>query len=398
MGMQENLPQWLAPRQVIKLVEEHGSPLYVYSKSTLEKQAEEALKIRMPYGLTIRFVMKANPHAEILKLFKEQGLQIDASSGYEAERAIDAGFEPSDILITAQQLPENLKDLLESGVQFTATSLHQLKTFCHLFPGKDVSVRVNPAMGDGINNRLTTGEVNASFGIWHEYLDEVKRIASESSCKITRLHTHIGTGTDPEKWAKAAEVSLQLVEHLPDVTNLDLGGGFKVAYMRGENSADMGEIGNKLADSLNDFAAKTGRKLHLEIEPGRFLVASAGVLISKVIDKTDTGKQGHTFLRIDTGMNDLLRPGMYGAQHPIVTIKQTGEIPAGSEAVVVAGHNCESTDVLTPYPNDPERLKPRLMGKADIGDYLVIGMAGAYSASMAAHGYNSYPSAKEILL
>src|SRR5690606_35532168 len=100
-----------------------------------------------------------------------------------------------------------------------------------------------------------------------------------------------------------------------------------------------------------------------------------------VIDISDTGADGHTFLRTNTGMNDLLRPGMYGAQHPLITVKKSGILPTEAHPVVVVGHNCESTDVLTPYPNDPEGLAPRTIGTADIGDFIVIGMAGAYGAS-----------------
>ncbi len=394
----EKLPLWLSPEQVIDLTEKHGSPLYLYSKTALQVQAKQALSLPAPFGLTVRFAMKANPNREVLETFKQAGLHIDASSGYEAEKALQVGFEPSDILITAQQLPKNLKDLVEKGVQFNATSLHQLQVYCDLFPSKDVSVRINPAIGDGMNNRLTTGGVNSSFGIWHEHIDEVKRIATNAGSKITRLHTHIGSGTNPEKWAEAEKVSLKLLEQFDDASILNLGGGFKVARMQDEPSADMTEIGGRLKSGLEQFADKTGRKIHLEIEPGTFMVANAGVLIAEIIDKTDTGTNGHVFLRTNTGMNDLLRPGMYGAQHPLVTVKKNGILSSETEEVVVVGHNCESSDMLTPYPGDPEGLQPRIIGRAEIGDLIVVGGAGAYAYAMSAKGYNSYPSAEEILI
>lgn len=394
----EKLPSWITPKQVHALAEEHGSPLYVYSRAALQEQAEKALSLPAPFGLTVRFAMKANPHPEILQIFKDSGLCIDASSGFEAEKALEAGFKPSQILITAQQLPANLKELVEQGVQFNATSIHQLKTYCDLFPGKDVSVRINPAIGDGMNNRLTTGGLNSSFGIWHEYINDVKQIVKKSGSKITRLHTHIGSGTNPEKWAEAEKISLKLLEQFEDVTILNLGGGFKVARMKDEPSADMNEIGERLKTGLEEFAKKTGRKIRLEIEPGTFMVANAGVLIAEVIDRTDTGSDGHVFLRTNTGMNDLLRPGMYGAQHPIIAIKKDGTLPSETETVVVVGHNCESSDILTPYPGDPEALQPRLIGRAEIGDIVLIGGAGAYAYAMSAKGYNSYPSAKQVLI
>ena len=394
----EKLPSWLTSSRVQTLAEKHGLPLYVYSKSTLQEQAKKALSLPAPFGLTVRFAMKANPHPKILQIFKDEGLHIDASSGFEAEKALDVGFEPSQILITAQQLPTNLKDLVVQGVQFNATSIHQLKTYCGLFPGKDISVRINPAIGDGMNNRLTTGGLNSSFGIWHEYIGDVKQIAKQSGARITRLHTHIGSGTNPEKWAEAEKISLKLLEQFGDATILNLGGGFKVARMQNEPSADMGEIGERLKSGLERFASRTGRKIKLEIEPGTFMVANAGVLIAEVIDKTDTGSDGHVFIRTNTGMNDLLRPGMYGAQHPLIAVRKDGSLPSETEPVVVVGHNCESSDILTPYPGDPEALQPRLIGKAEIGDLIVIGGAGAYAYAMSAKGYNSYPSAKQFFI
>lgn len=396
--MIEKLPDWLSPEQVVELAKKHGSPLYVYSREALKKQTKEVLGMKMPYGFTVRYAMKANPHPEILKLFKEEGLHIDASSGYEAEKALEAGFEPSHVLITAQQLPRNLEELVSKGVLFNATSLHQLETYCRLFPGGNVSVRINPGIGDGGTKKTNTGGPNSSFGIWHEYIPQAQQIAEAAGVTIDRVHTHIGSGTNPQKWQGAAETSLEIVERFPTATTLDLGGGFKVGRMQGEDSADMTAIGVRLEHLLKQFASRTGRELHLEIEPGTFLVANAGALIAQVIDLKDTGSLGNKFAVLDTGMNDLMRPSLYAAQHPLASIKSDGTLPSAQSELVVVGHNCESGDLFTPDDDDAETLMPRLIGDVAIGDYMVVGGAGAYGAAMAAHGYNSYPSAEEILI
>jgi diaminopimelate decarboxylase len=385
---------FLAVGEAERLVSRHGTPLYVYSQDTIETQAQTMLSVPAPYGLTVRYAMKANPHPEVLKALREQGIKIDASSGFEAAFAVSQGFAPSDVLLTSQQLARNLDDLIERGVLFNATSLRQLEEYGKLFPGTEVGVRLNPGIGSGHSARTNVGGVSSSFGIWHEYLPRVSSLAANHRLTISRLHTHIGSGTDPKTWREATELSLGLAQLLPDVRTLNLGGGFKVGRMDDETSADMKVVGKAIASQLKAFARKTGRELHLELEPGTFLVANAGMLIASIEDITDTGSEGYTFLKVDTGMNDIMRPTLYGAQHPMDIVPSNDD----TQEYIVVGHNCESGDLLTPAPVDPEALAPRRLPKAEVGDLLLIGGAGAYCASMSAHGYNGFPSAKEILL
>ncbi|MDQ3093786.1 MAG: diaminopimelate decarboxylase [bacterium] len=337
--------------------------------------------------------MKANSNSEILNVFKHSGIKIDASSGYEAEAAIKAGYSGSEILLTSQELPKNLKELVSSGVQFNATSLHQLRTYSEAFPGTDISVRINPGIGSGHSNRTNVGGTTSSFGIWHEYIPEVLSICEQAGLAVKRVHTHIGSGSDPEVWQEAIKISLELTKIFEQATVLNLGGGFKVARMPEEKGADMAIIGDVLKRHLQDFYEQSGRKLHLELEPGTFLVANAGTLLARVEDIVDTGTKGYNFIKINSGMNDILRPSLYGAQHPIEVLNDFSE----KIEYVVVGHNCESGDLLTPSPGDPESLLPRLLNKAEIGDIVAIGGTGAYCASMSAHGYNSFPSAKEVM-
>lgn len=385
---------FLKPEDIKYINKTWGTPVFVYSEKILKEQAAEALNFTAPYGLTVRYAMKANPNRAIVRVFTDMGIKIDASSGFEAERAIIAGVNPADISITAQEVPKNLANLVKKGVWFNACSLHQLETFGKLFAGQEVGVRINPGLGSGHSNRTNVGGPASSFGIWHEQVDQIKDIASKYNLKISRIHTHIGSGSDPDVWLRVAEMSIAQTEHFPDVHTLDLGGGFKVARMWDEKSTDLSAISRVVSQELLEFYKKTGRKLHLEIEPGTFLVANAGSLITSVIDIVSTGEAGYEFIKIDSGMTEIMRPGLYGAQHPLIVVNDNLK----AKQYVVVGHCCESGDLLTPYPDDPEAISSRLLNIPAIGDPLVIEGAGAYCAYMSAQNYNSFPLRPEVML
>lgn len=392
-----DLPVFLTPEMVFELRKRFGTPLFVYDRGTLEQSARDALAFPNAHGLTVRYAMKALPTAAVLRVFDAAGLHLDASSGYEAERAMRAGIAPNKIQITSQELPPNLKELTGRGCLFNACSLHQLATYGRLFPGAPVSVRINPGLGSGHSNRTNVGGPSSSFGIWHEHLDRVLETAAACCLALVGMHTHIGSGTDPEVWVHCAGLALDIAARLPAVTRLSLGGGFKPARMPYEQTASLQDIGARLLPAFAAFAQRHGRALHLEIEPGAWLTANAGALIASVIDVADTGPQGHRFIKTDTGMTEILRPSMYGAQHPIAVVPAS---PRGEEACdcLVAGHCCESGDLLSPEPGNPEGLGPRALTCPQIGDAVVIGGAGAYCASMASKNYNSFPECPEVLL
>ncbi|MGC4121553.1 MAG: hypothetical protein QM765_44650 [Myxococcales bacterium] len=256
---------------------------------------------------------------------------------------------------------------------------------------------MNPGLGSGHSNRTNVGGPGASFGIWHEHLDEALAAGRQYNLTFSRLHTHIGSGSDPEVWQRVALMSLDTCSRLPDVKVLSLGGGYKIARVEGEQTADLQKIGQPIADAFRAFSAKYGRKLHLEVEPGTYLAANVCALLTAAIDVVDTGRDGYRFIKVDAGMTEILRPSLYGAQHPIEVAPATPEPRAKVEYVVV-GHCCESGDILTPAPGNPEVLQTRLLPETRIGDLVVIGGAGAYCSSMAAKNYNSFPEAAEVMI
>jgi diaminopimelate decarboxylase len=362
---------FLSDAQIESIRERFGTPVYVYDQRRLEEAADCVLGFPVLGGpdapaagrLVARFAMKALPTAAVLRIFDARGLHIDASSGFEAERALRAGIAPERIQITAQELPKDLKGLVQRGVLFNACSLHQLRRFGELFP-----------------------------------VDEALALARDFDLRLTGMHTHIGSGGDPEVWKHCAALTLKIAARLPDLQRLSLGGGFKVARMPGETSADLQEIGEALRPALSAFAAERGPDFQLEVEPGTFLVANAGLILAEIIDVVDTGADGYRFLKVDSGMTELLRPALYGAQHPLEVVAHGRVATEETDDYVVAGHCCESGDILTPAPGDPEGLAPRRLMRAQIGDTLVVGGAGAYASGLAGKNYNSFPEAAEVLI
>ena len=390
--------KFLTPTKVRTIAEEFGTPVYVYDENMLKTSAELAMNFPNAYGLNVRYAMKANSTAAIIKLFDAKGIHFDASSSYEVQRLLMIGIEPSKIQLTAQELAPNLKELVEKGVMFNACSLRQLKAYGELFPGQRLCVRINPGIGSGHANKVNVGGPASSFGIWHEYFDDIKTLANTYDLTIDTLHTHIGSGSDPAVWEKVTKMNLDAVKAFPNVTTLNMGGGFKIGRLPEEKTTDLIQIGEKVKTYFEDFYKETGRQIKLEIEPGTYLVAANGALISEIDDKIDTGKEGYTFLKTNTGMSDILRPTLYGVQHVMNLVSKTSDIPKDIEDVVVVGHACESGDILTPTIGDAEGIDTIPLPHAKIGDYLVIEDAGAYCSSMSAINYNSFPRVPEVMI
>jgi diaminopimelate decarboxylase len=293
------------------------------------------------------------------------------------------------------------------------SSISQLERFGKAFEGtgQKVGIRVNPGTGSGGFSKSTTsfsktnvGGPSSSFGIWFEFLDDgtVPAIVEKYGLTVERIHTHIGSGSDPTIWQQVASKSLSFCKIWDTVTALNLGGGYKVGRNPGEPTTDLQEIGKPVTEAFKQFAKETGRELQLEIEPGTYLVAMAGALVATVQDKVvTTGESSHTFLKMDAGMTDVLRPSLYGAIHPITLLPGSGkasDVGSEEEAVVVVGHCCESGDLMTPKPGEPEDLEARKLRKAEIGDIIIMDGSGAYCAGMSTKNYNSFPEAPEVMV
>lgn len=389
--------RFLSAETASAIANRYGTPVYVYHQPSLEAAARRALAFPNAFGLTVRFAMKACPNAAVLKCFHGLGLHIDASSGFEVERALRAGLPADHISLSTQELPHDFAGLIKQGVRFNACSLDQLRRFGEAFPEHSLGLRFNPGLGSGGTGKTNVGGPASSFGIWHEQVDEVEMLLEAHRLTAVRIHTHIGSGSDPAVWQKVAHLSLALVRRFPSVTTLNLGGGYKVARMSDEKGTDLAVVGAPVMKAFEALADETGRRLHLEIEPGTYLVANAGALLCRVQDNVSTGEGGYAFLKLDAGMTDILRPSLYGARHPLIILSSTANQVAPQPYVIV-GHCCESGDLLTTAAGEPETLAPRLLAPASIGDLCVIEGAGAYCAAMSTKNYNSFPEAPEVML
>ena len=404
------------------IAKQFETPCFVYDATTFKKAAQQMLSFPNPFGLTVRFAMKASPTKAILKLLHKEGLHFDASSAYEAERAIAAGIPASFVSLSSQQLPRSTK-IINDGVSFNACSNRQLKWFSIFIPnlsklninfnysskskknnfrfgenfhGGSVGLRLNPGKGTGETVKTIVAGKDSAFGIWHEDLDEVKEMIAKYELKVVRIHTHIGSGTDTETWGKVAKLSLGLVEQFPDVTILNLGGGFKVNRMSW-SWTDIQSIGTSVSHEIQQFYERTNRKLHLEIEPGTFISAFSGYILSSIEDLLTTGRDGHNFIKLDAGMTEILRPSLYDAQHPLFIVPTSTRPSQDKILFSVVGHCCESGDLIT-LRNEKDELIPVELDHCEIGDLFVIGAAGAYCAAMSTKNYNSFPEAPEVML
>jgi len=407
-------PNFLNNKQVKEIEEKFGTPVYVYSENELEKAADEFLAFPNAFGCNTRFAMKANSNINILKIFNNKWILIDASSEYEVFRAVNAGYKYEDISISAQELPQSLSILIKNWLFFNATSIHQIEEIWKMVEKLNISdykiwVRINPGTGDGAFKAISTGWTTSGFWIWHEKINEIKQVASKYNLIISKIHIHIGSENTPESWVNSANIWLDFVEIFKNATCLDLWGGFKKAIMPYEKSADLQSIWKAVAEKFEDFYKKTWRKISLEVEPWKSLVINSCSIIAKVVDIVDTWKDGYEFIRINSGMTDMPRVPMYWVQEPIYIISKDTPLPAShftgemnnneeKKDYIMIGHCCESWDLLTCKLYEQETLEPRTLNKANIWDLVVVDWVWAYNSSMSMKNYNSFPESGELLL
>ena len=300
--------------------ERFGTPCYVYDQRTLEASARAALEFPAPFGFTLRYAMKANPSLGVLRLFRDLGLHIDASSDFEVARAMRAGFKPEQIQLTSQAPSKKLPEWVKKGVRYNACSLYQLEEFGKAAPGGRLSVRLNPGLGSGGTNRTNTGGPASSFGIWHEHTNdgEAHRRAvlpdHRSTPQPHRLRFR-PRGMEARDAHDAGPCRAAPRRALRESWR-----GFEVGRVPSETTTDLQDIGRHIERELLEFQERDGRTLHMESGPGTWLVALAGMVVSTCIDVVDTGADGYVFAKLDTGMTEVTRPALYGAQHPISVI------------------------------------------------------------------------------
>ena len=372
------------------LMQEYGSPLYVYEESVLRSQFRQ-LSSGFPEGLLeIHYSMKANSNPSLLKILREEGSSIDAVSEFEVRFALESGFEPQQIIFTGNNnsLAE-IKYCVEQEVSVNLGSLVLLEKFGQLFPQTSVSVRINPGIGAGHHVHCITGGPDSKFGIYHDQIDAALALATKYKLTLNGVHSHIGTGIySAEPMLEAMEMILAVAEKFPDLEFIDFGGGFGIPYRPEQQALDMKDLSQKMTRRFTEFRQCYGREISMKIEPGKLLVGPAGILLTTVTNITDTPK--HRFVGVDSGFNHLLRPTLYGSYHKILNASRYSD---DEEDVVVVGYICESGDIFSRSGDEIKRKLPSPV----IGERLAFLDAGAYGFSMSSQ-YNSRPRPAEVLV
>lgn len=396
---------------IVEAAAQVGTPFYLYDEAEILARCQEILTMPHAYGFQPRYAMKANSGRAILQLITSAGINIDASSLNEARRAVACGVAPERIMLTTQEVPlgkdrEEMEGLLSAGMHYNVCSIRQLALILpfakeHEMP---LSIRIHPGVGSGESASRNTGDNYSCFGVHLTNLEQALSMAEEAGVIFDAVHVHIGSGGDPEAWRENIDRELGFVmKWFPHVTKVSFGGGFKIGRMPGEKSADCMALGEYAASRIRDFYERTGRKLTMEIEPGTYLMANSGFLVTSVIDRKRTGEEGFDFIVTDGGMEVNTRPLLYGSRHPFYVLAHDGKVlsdefsetEAEKQECIVVGRCCESGDSQS--LNEDGTIAPRMMVKPLVGDFVVIGGAGAYCSSMSPFNYNSHVQCPEML-
>ncbi|MFA4994645.1 MAG: diaminopimelate decarboxylase [Bdellovibrionales bacterium] len=386
---------FISDSDLVKLAAEYHTPLYIFDEKTIRQRCNE-LKQAITYkNHHIRYACKALTLQAVLKIVRDEGLWIDASSVNEVDRALLAGFKPSEVFYTGEGATEAVyKYLAESGVLINCASIDQIRLLGSVKRNHTCSIRVNPGEGHGETNKTNTGGPSSKHGIYFDQIEAAKSVASEFGIKIIGIHSHIGSGADLSHWLRIKDKTLEFARSLPDLQFVNLGGGIPVVYNPDtDKPMPLKEWGAALSDSMEQFSKEMGRDITLYIEPGRYVVAESGILVAKAEAVKST--PGYNFVIVNTGLNHNIRPAMYGSYHPITFIARDGRAPGIEKDYVIAGYLCESGDVFTVKSDGT--LAPRKFPEIKVGDYMVMGHIGAYSWSMKSE-YNSMNLPMSLLI
>ncbi len=372
---------WCGRREELLQLARTQLNAYVYDRETV-RQAARSLR-----GLKnidrVLYAMKANFNKELLQTLAAEGVDFECVSPGEVEwlESTLIDFDASRILFTPNFAPrEEYEWGFTKGLQVTLDNLYPLQAWPEVFAGQKIFVRIDPGKGRGHHDHVKTAGVHSKFGIPRFEAEELERLAAAAGTEIIGIHAHSGSGIlDPENWRAVAAELVAVAQRFPSVETIDLGGGLGIPEKPGERPFDL----QKLDDSLGEIRA-AWPQYRFWIEPGRFLVAQSGVLLTHVTQVK--GKGDMRYVGVGTGMNSLIRPALYGSYHEIVNLSRLHEV--ASETVTVVGPICETGDRLG---------TDRLLPPTTEGDVILIANTGAYGYVMSSY-YNRRAVAEEVVI
>ena len=393
-----------SPTSLASFAQQFGTPVWVYDAATITRQIAALRQFDV-----VRFAQKANSNIHILRLMRSLGVVVDSVSLGEVERALAAGFQPglhtvngkphAEIVFTADLLDRaTLARVVELGIPVNCGSIDMLDQLGAAKPGHPVWLRINPGFGHGHSNKTNTGGEQSKHGIWHGDLALACAKVRANGLALQGVHMHIGSGVDYGHLQEVCGAMVSLVEAVKaqelDVQAISAGGGLSIPYQVGEPSIDTAHYFAMWDAARQSCAQVLGHAVTLELEPGRYLVAESGVLVSEVRAVKNQGSKH--FVMVDAGFSDLMRPAMYGSHHGMEVIHADGSAAQGPmQGSVVAGPLCESGDVFT--QGEGGVVLERALPQAQVGDLLVLHDTGAYGASMSSN-YNTRPLIPEVLV
>jgi len=371
-------------QDLLSVVREYDSPVYVYDASKIEAQYKRLSNaFKSVKQVKINYAVKALSNIAVLQLLNKMGAGLDTVSIQEVKLGLEAGCKPEDIIYTPNGVSlEEIEIAASLGVQINIDNLSLLEQFGTKHPKTPVCIRINPHVMAGGNTNISVGHIDSKFGISIHQMPHIQRIVDNTGMHINGIHMHTGSDIlDIDVFLYASEILFDAANHFDNLDFIDFGSGFKVPYKEGDIETNVEEMGKKLSKRFNEFNKNYGKELTLAFEPGKFLVSEAGKFLAKVnVVKQTTST---VFAQIDSGFNHLIRPMLYGSQHEIENISN----PKGRERFYsVVGYICE-TDT---FANN------RRIAEIREGDILAFSNAGAYCFTMASN-YNSRYRPAEVL-
>ncbi|MFV1967301.1 MAG: diaminopimelate decarboxylase [Pirellulaceae bacterium] len=379
---------------VKQIAERFGTPTYVYDAAKIA----ERIKDLAAFDVT-RFAQKANSNLAIVDWARQHGALVDTVSAGEIHRAFAAGYqaggEPPEIVYTADIFDADALTLVvEHEIHVNCGSSDMIEQYGTIAPGRNITLRINPGFGHGHSQKTNTGGDQSKHGIWHEQIEYCLQRADHHGLAVTGLHMHIGSGADMEHLAQvcgameAAATTAGRTIHM-----ISAGGGLPVPYREDESYVDVSRYYQLWDGARKRLENAFGHGITLEIEPGRYLTAESGFLVTEI--RAIKQMAGNTFYLVDAGFNNLARPILYGAYHPMSIAAVFGETDRPLQDVIVGGPLCESGDIFT--QEEGGFVCTRSLPVASVGDFLIIECAGAYGSVMGSN-YNSKLTAAEVLI
>ncbi|HAT8113877.1 TPA: bifunctional aspartate kinase/diaminopimelate decarboxylase [Legionella pneumophila subsp. pneumophila] len=374
-------PWWEIERDRLLTTSAIHSPCYVYHSPTQATRARQLSALESIDSLF--YAIKANPFPTILKTLEKEGIGFECVSIQELELVLKLfpNIKKERILFTPNFAPKSEYEFaLQTGCYVTIDSLYPLENWPKLFKDREVIVRIDPGTGAGHHKHVSTGGNESKFGITQNDISKILSHTKANHIKVIGLHAHSGSGIlSTDLWQQTAVMLASLTDQFPEVRSINLGGGLGIVEKPGQHPIDFAALDAQLMAVKSQYPG-----LAIWLEPGRFFVAESGVILAKVTQCKEKGKV--KFIGIETGMNSLIRPSLYGAYHEIINLTRLHEEKAGFAHIV--GPICESGDTLG---------YDRLLPVTREGDVILIANTGAYGHCMSSH-YNLRPPAQEIVL